>query len=95
MIIIALILFRIFIDNFFNIIIIWFKKNVDYKNNDDDFFNDDREKVDCKRNFDKKKTSTTNEINVFDKNFQKNKNQHDWLIDKRLKNFYQFVDDNE
>ena len=38
-----------------NITMIWFKKNVDCKNNDDDFFNDDRKKIDCKRNFDKKR----------------------------------------
>ena len=31
---------------------------------------------------------------MFAKNFQKNKNQHDWLIDKRLKNFHQLVNDN-
>ena len=43
----------------------------------------------------KNEISTTNEINVFDKNFQKNKNRHDRLNDKRLKNFYQFVDDNQ
>ena len=43
----------------------------------------------------KNEISTTNEINVFDKNFQKNKNRHDQLIDKRLKNFHQFVDNNQ
>ena len=40
---------------FLNITIIWFKKNVDCKNNDDDFFNDDQKEIDCKRNFDKKR----------------------------------------